>query len=441
MYRAVALAAILAGLSRPAARAAAPDLDPPVSYTVKAGETLYTLSKQFLISSKAYRDLQAANHVGRARRLQPGTVLRVPGALLRSEPIVASVVAFSGPVTVDLGRGPIPASLALKVGQGAVIATGANAFTTLELPDETRITVPSQSRLRIARLRRILLTHGVDRVFAVEQGRSESTVTPLDNPQSRYLITTPVASSAVRGTVFRVGFDGAANRATTEVVQGVVGVAGTGAAGGETATPAGFGVKIAADGAPIQVKLLAAPKIANAGKVQDEPALSFAMTPLAGAKAYHLQLANDAGFVDLFRESTSETGTVTFDNVADGTYFVRATAIDENGLEGLASVYSFNRELNALSGGPPAASGDAKMRRYLFRWSTAGDGVKTFRFQLYDTPAGKAALVDQAGLSEPLITVTDLKAGDYYWRVTVSTFAKGRLVDKTGELQQLHIGP
>jgi hypothetical protein len=39
-----------------------------------------------------------------------------------------------------------------------------------------------------------------------------------------------------------------------------------------------------------------------------------------------------------------------------------------------------------------------------------------------------------------MITVTDMKGGDYYWRVRVSTFAKGRLVEKTGELQQLHIG-
>lgn len=429
------------GVSAGPVWAAALQLDPPVSYTVKPGDTLIGLAKHYLVSRNAYRDVQSANHVRRTRRLKPGLVLTIPGALLRSEPITATVVAFSGPVTVDLGKGPQPVGLNMAVGQDAAVNTGANAFVTLQLPDELRITLPSQSRLRVVRLRHILMTDGEDRVFAIEHGRSESTVTPLPNPQSRYLITTPVASSAVRGTVFRVGFDEAAGRATTEVVKGVVGVAGTAATGAEAAVPEGFGARTAADGAPVTLKLLPAPKIENGGKDQQEPTLSFAVQPLPGAKTYRLQLANDAGFVDIFREATFDTGAASFEGLPDGTYFVRATAIDENGLEGLASVYSFTRELNSISGGAPAALGDAKMRRYLFRWGAAGAGVKSFRFQLFDNADAKAPLVDQPGLSDPLITVTDLKSGDYYWRVIVSTFLKGRLTEKAGELQQLHIGP
>jgi len=422
------------------AAGAPPDLDPQVSYTIKPGDTLIGLARQYLSSRGAYRDLQSVNHIRRTRRLKPGSTLIVPGPLLKSEPIAAVVAAFSGPVTVDVGRGPAPPTLNMAVGQGAVLATGANAFITLQLPDESRITLPSQSRLRVTRLRHILLTDGVDRVFAVERGRSESTVSPLPNPQSRYLITTPVASSAVRGTVFRVGFDEAAGRSATEVVKGVVGVAGAAAGGGEAAVAEGYGARTGADGAPVQSKLLPAPKIVNGGKDQAEPTLAFALDPLPGAKAYRLQLANDAGFVDIFREANFEDPAASFAGLPDGTYFVRATAIDENGLEGLASVYSFTRELNALSGAPPTASGDGKMRRYLFRWTTAGAGVKRFRFQLFDTSNAKTPLVDEPGLADPMVTVTDLKAGDYAWRVIVSTFAKGKVTDKTGELQQLHIG-
>jgi hypothetical protein len=422
------------------ARAAAPDLDPPVSYKVKAGDTLIGLARQYLVSRSAYKAVQSANHIRLTHRLKPGSTLTIPGALLRSEPISASIVAFSGPVTVDLGKGPAPAGLNMAVGQNAAVSTGANAFVTLQLPDETRVTLPSQSRLRIARLRHILITDGVDRVFTVEHGRSESTVTPLPNSQSRYLITTPVASSAVRGTVFRAGFDEVSGKATTEVVKGVVGVAGTTPTGTETSVPEGFGARTGADGAPTTSKLLPAPKIENGGKDQEEPTLSFTVQPLPGAKTYRLQLANDAGFVDIFREADFTTNATTFDGLPDGTYFVRATAIDDNGLEGLASVYSFTRELNSLSGGAPVASGDGKMRRYLFRWGAAGAGVKTFRFQLFDNPDAKTPMVDQPGLTDPLITVTDIKSGDYYWRVVVSTYLKGRHTEKAGELQQLHIG-
>ena len=411
-----------------------------VTYTVKPGDTLIGLGKRYFATGRAYAEVQRTNHIRVDRHLRPGSTLTIPGSLLKSEPIDATVAAFSGAVTVDVGKGPITPTANMTLGQGAVISTGANAFVTLQLPDDSRISLPSQSRLRITRLRHIFLTDGLDRVFAVEQGHSESTVTPMTNPKSRYLITTPVASSAVRGTVFRAGFDTDAKAQTTEVVKGLVGVEGASPQGGQANVPQGFGAKTPAAGPPLQVQLLPAPKVINGGKDQEEPQVAFAIEPIPGARLYHLQLANDAGFVDIFNEVTVPAPTVTFDKLPDGTYFLRATAIDQNGLEGLPSTYSFTRQLNSLAGGPPQASGDAKMRRFLFRWTTAGAGVKRFRFQLFDGPNAKTPVVDEPGLSDPLVTVTDLKPGDYYWRVVVSTFLKGKVTDKAGEPQQLHIG-
>jgi len=413
---------------------ARPMLDPPVRYAVKPRDTLFDLSRRFLVSPSAYRQLVGPNRILDPRRLQPGKLLVIPVRLLRTEPIRAEVVAFSGPVTVD----GVPARTGAVVAQGSVISTGASAFVTLELPDETRLTVPSQSRVRIERLRHVLLTDSLDRVFTVQQGRSESVVTPMTNPASRYLINTPIASAAVRGTVFRVTFNSGAASGSVEVLKGAVGVtAGTSA--GEVATAQAFGVQIGANGVSAPARLLPEPRLDHAGRDQNEPGLTFTFLPLSGAAGYRLQLANDAGFVDIIRETLAEGLTATFDELADGTYFVRATAIDGGGLEGLPAVYSFTRELSTLEGAA-GRSGDRKMRRYLFKWRTSGAGAKTFRFQLFDHPGGDRPMIDEPGLNQSAVELTDLPDGEYYWRVVVSTFSKGRYIEKIGDLQKLQIG-
>ena len=79
------------------------------------------------------------------------------------------------------------------------------------------------------------------------------------------------------------------------------------------------------------------------------------------------------------------------------------------------------------------------------RWSSAGDGVRNYRFQLFPGSAdkigeSKAPVVDQPGLTEPQLTLTDLPPGAYSWRVTAVRFKNGTITEKVGPLQTLQIG-
>lgn len=410
--------------------------EPVTAYPVKRGDTLYGLASEFLVSPQSHREVARLNRVTEARRLPPGRVLQIPDRLLRTEPVIARLAAFRGPVTVIQGGAEVAAVADMPIGQGARILTGEAAFATLELPDGSRVSLPSRSRVRVEELRRVLLTGQVRRRFALEAGRSAITVSP-DRPTDGFSITTPLTVSAVRGTVFRVSHDEATDRSTLEVIEGVV--ANAAASGdGEASVSEGFGRLTEPAGPGQLLPLLPAPQFVGAGRAQDEPDLTFTLRPMAEAAAYRIQIGADAGFIDVLTEATAPEPVVRLDGAAipNGALFARATAIDGAGLEGLPAVVAFQRRLNSLDLGPPDAGGD----RFLFRWADAGEGVARFRFQLARDADMTDLLVDEPGLEDRRIAVTNLPPGAYYWRVRVTRFEGGEAFEKWSKVERFQLG-
>ena len=150
-------------------------------------------------------------------------------------------------------------------------------------------------------------------------------------------------------------------------------------------------------------------------------------------------VATDAGFIDVIAETTASQPGLTFDTLANGTYFARFTAIDGVGLEGIPAAYAFERRLNALGlDTPDAVAGMG--RQYRFKWRSSGGGTESFRFTLARDADGGRAVIDEAGLSGPQIVVTDLPAGVYFWRVLVSRREGGKLYEKWSQPQRFEIG-
>jgi hypothetical protein len=417
--------------------------EPPVAYMVKPGDTLIGLGRAYLNRPSDYRTVQKTNRVQEPKHLRPGSQLNIDPNLLKSTPIAATLSAFSGPVQIESGGQRIPARVGMPLAEGQAVITGPGAFATFELEDASRVTLPSNTRVRITKLRQTILNNAPQRVFQLDQGRGTVSATPTQNPAARFEVRTPVSVSAVRGTEFRVGADG--DKAQTEVLKGAVGVDPGAVATAAAPVPAGFGVSATASGVSAPVKLLPAPKLGTGGQTQGDKTVHFAVEPLTGAAAYRLQLSRDAGFVDIFAEATIKASTVDFGEVANGTYFVRLTALDSGGLEGFPADYSFDRDLDTLDAGAPGDSREGKHRKFLFRWSSAGDGVRNYRFQLFTAPAdknwdAKVPVVDQPGLAEPQVTLTDLPPGAYAWRVAVTRFKNGVVTEKLGPLAPLQIG-
>lgn len=412
--------------------------DDSLAYTVQSGDTLSGLGA-YLNRHADYRLIQRDNRVADPRRMAVGRVLLIPVRLLRADPDQARVAGFRGAATLTRNGTQGPIATGQGVSEGDVLTTGANAFIRLALSDGSHVTVPSNSRIRLLRLRRYALNGAVDHGFAVQAGRIESTVTPRRRPGG-FVIETPVSVSAVRGTEFRVAFDATTERASTGVIEGVVNVrSGDGAA--SVAAEASEGVSVTR-GAVRLADLLPAPELIDPDQVHSAPDVRMQLAHLADARTYRGRLALDAGMIEAFAEVDSSSGAdvLVFPELADGAYFVRLTALAEDGLEGRPATYAFIRARNGIGGlAADLASGDRR-RPFRFRWSAEGEGQAVFRFQLSREDDEGAPLIDQPGLTEEAFTVTDLPAGVYTWRVQSSRHRFGRLLQAWSEPQQLRIG-
>lgn len=271
---------------------------------------------------------------------------------LRSVVVEARIAAYRGDVRIE-GAGP--AQIGRKLTEGTRILTGQNASVSLRLPDQSIVTLPSMSTIRIVRLRRVGSGTIFDRQFVLESGRSEYRVTPDHRAGSRFEVRTPVSVAAVRGTIFRVSLPDQ-DSANAEVLKGQVGVAGSSA---EIAVPDGFGAHSdrASTGTPI--KLLAPPRIVGVSDTQLGPE-TIVLDPVPGARRYHVQLARDRNFLDILAEDSAADPTILLPRTSVGVYYLRATALDADGLEGLPDIARYDhvdaRRSQAASSLPPGAT-------------------------------------------------------------------------------------
>ncbi|MET0375611.1 MAG: FecR domain-containing protein, partial [Rhizorhabdus sp.] len=240
---------------------------------------------------------------------------------------------------------------------------GPNAFVTITLPDASAISLPSQSRIRVEKLRRVLLTGGYDRNFVLEAGRSRSSVTPIRDSGSNFRVTTPLSVSAVRGTDFRVALDPAGDRALTEVVGGTVGVAPD-EDKDAVAVPKSFGTIATPAGVEQPTALLPGPKLLQVERTGGDGVM-IGMQAVDGATRYRTQLATDLDFRNVIAETVSDTPAASFNGLGNVSFYVRLTAIAASGLEGLPATY-------ALGQRPVADAGGSRPQQIQF--SMTGDG-------------------------------------------------------------------
>jgi hypothetical protein len=401
-----------------------------IVYEVKRGDTLIALSQQYLMRDSDYRLVQKANGVANPNLLSVGMKLRINRDLLKFQPASARIVSVRGNVTISQKGGTFAATNGLSVGEGATLRTSGASFATLQLDDGSRISLPSNSDVRIARLRKYLLGSSIDYDFDVGRGGVNTKVSPKSG-NDRYQVRTPKAVSAVRGTVFQSRIDEATGLDFAEVVEGglAVGVS----ASNPLPIAAGSGLSVNATGDVKTEALLAAPEIDGAGKLQMKPKMRFDFGNVDAA-AMRISLAYDAGFLDSFADANSTTGAAEFEGIEDGNYFVRFKSVSANGFEGYPATYAFKRRLNEVSGKAGKADGG-----YAFKWTGDGRGVFRYHFQLHRNDKNSTPFVDEAGLTDKQIILSDLVPGDYYWRVASIQYADGEVTENWTEFEKLTV--
>ena len=424
----------LAGALWAAAVTPAPAPPPDtVIYVVRRGDTLDRLSQSFLVPERRWRALLKLAGIRNPRRLPVGRPLTIPRDWLRYKVEPARLASYRGTVSLSMAGRPVPLAAGSVIGENTDVATAANSFVTLILADRSQVVIPSQSRVRIRELRRILLTGAIDYRIEVQKGRLETKVTPVDPPSGRYRIRTPISMTAVRGTEFRVSFEAERDVAATEVLTGRVGFSGPDGSGA-LELDRSFGATLDSASPPRIEKLLAAPDLDEPPPAQTRDAVEFRARKLDGAIRYRAVIATDAGFIDNVAEQFSDDGSFALNDIPNGNLFVRVSAMAPSGLEGLAQAYSFRRRLASIHG-----SVETGEDGYRFRWSGAGGGVRRYRFQLMrDTPQG-SLMVDEVALARDALTLRRLPGGVYYWRVGLIQIEDGEATESWTDPEKLTI--
>jgi hypothetical protein len=424
-YASLALFAAL-----PAAAVAQANSSDTITYTVKRGDTLIGLSNRYLIRETDYRRVQQLNRVTNPNALPVGMTLRIDRSLLKFQPATARIASARGNVTVSQNGRTFVGANGIELGEGATLRTAGASFVSLQLDDGSRISLPSNSNVRIARLRRYLLGASIDYDFDVVSGGIRSQVSPKSG-QDRYQVRTPKAVSAVRGTEFQSRIDDGNGADFAEVIEGglAVGVAD----GTDQPIAAGTGLAVSKTGDVITETLLPAPDIMSAGKVQMKSKVRFDFGSSI-APAMRVSLASDAGFLDAVADTTSANGAVEFDGIEDGNYFVRFKPVSAKGFQGFPKTYAFKRRLNEVSG----SAGKSDMG-YAFKWSGDGKGVMRYHFQLHQNDSRTTPIVDEAGLTDKQIILSDLLPGEYLWRVASVQYLGGEVTENWTEFEKLTV--
>jgi hypothetical protein len=412
----------------------------PGSISVAAGDVIYyalerdtltTIAKQFTDKASNWDAIGKRNQIRNDRTIPVGSGIIIPAELLAEEASSAKVYAIAGKV-VEIKKNGSETELEIgsAVAEGSQILTSKNSFATLVLVDDSRVSIPSNSQINLAKLRVTKFTKSPRTEIKLVQGRVESKVTPLSQNKGRYEVTSPLAIAGVRGTHFRVGIND--NGIGNEVLEGGVAV-GKKETPNAILLPAGKGIIVSATSVGTAINLLPAPSLTEGYQLQERPSIQFTINPVNNALTYHAQISTDAEAQNVVSESLSKEPRFKFDGLNDGHYFIRVTALDALHLEGMPNTQAF--VLKARPEPPFLLQPKHKVRAetVTFKW-TETSIAKSYRLQVARDMQFNPILIDQDNLKEVEYSTSKIGVGNYFWRVAT-------VIDNNGKTDQGPFSP
>lgn len=386
-------------------------------HTIAPGDTLIGVSRALLADRRRWPLLQRLNRVRNPRRLRPGATLDIPIDLLRTVPASAEVLWVRGGPRVQLADGTSVVTLVgATIGEGARVTTQAGEAVGLRLTTGATLTIGEGADVGFEEVRAVPDAGAARTGIDLRRGRIQNTVPSGGGARQRYRIRTPVVTTAVRGTTFRVGVDDSGAAARAEVTDGTVGVTRAAEA---LDVAAGFGT-VARQDAPLAPPraLLPAPGV-DAVPLQQRLPVRLRWMAVPGAARYRAELRGTDPGDPLIDERVVTAPDASWADLADGTYRVVIRAIDADGLEGTDA--SARLEVDARPEPPiaqaPAVDAVLFGERAAFAW-TRPAAATGFDLELSPATAaaGTAPLVSRDGLTDTRLDAA-LAPGRYTWRV------------------------
>lgn len=379
---------------------------PTITYTVKPGDTVQTLSRTLLDDPAQFLDVARFNHLRNANLIYPGQQLHIPVVLLRGTATALTLSVASGNVKVN-GQ---PATAGMAVPEGATVTTGTDSSAVLTRSDGTRMQLLPGSLAEVKKNRAIEKEKGWFRsVIALVSGAMDMAVEKLAL-KDHVKVTTPTSTIGVRGTQYRVG--AASKTSRVEVLLGRVATASP-AAHAELDLNGGFGTVVPQGKPPAgAIALLPAPRLPEGefDTHRQGEAFSFDAVPGAVSYRYLVSPADQPGAV--LATAVVPQPRITLPELRDGSYALRVRALDRNGLEGFDGQRSVKMSLRTTPfdlGLQPRSDG---VRLF---WE-GGQAAPRYKVQVARDAAFKM-VVTEAVVTEPQALLRDLPSGRYYWRV------------------------
>lgn len=372
-------------------------------HQVQPGDTLWRLAEEYYGEADQWQVLQYLNQEVEPRLLQPGAVIDLGLAM---SPFPAEVLHVEGEVWLSDSVGGTTLLLpGMTVAVDQWVETGAYAFLTLLFQNGERVVLPSQSRAMFS-----MGEFLGDMKVHLNDGEIESYVPRERRIKSSFEVITPGGILGVRGTHFRAL--SRADNTHTSILEGEVALQPLASVtlASITSINAGEGARLTSVGDLQVVDLLPAP-VLHESRREESDKLRLMLSPVSGAFSYRIQLARDPGFSTIVRDTTSSIGDVVFEELPEGFYHVRVSAIDALGIEGRYRHHLvFHRpiavQVNADDGG------------HTFGWTEAA-GVN-YRLQLASDEAFTDLLVDLVFEENSGVRLSRIPPGNTHWRLLVS---------------------
>ncbi len=342
-------------------------------YTVKPGDTLWDLCREYTTKRNCWQEIGPYNGVDYPPSMAPGTRVRFPVAWLKMQPAPAKLLFFTGDVTVQAANTEArPAVMGEPLPMGTAVRTGSQGAASVQFADGAMLFLEASSELQLDRLSRHSSTGMVDTQVRLNRGAGRAKV-PVREPRSEFRIATPSAIAAVRGTEYRVSAEG--DSTLSSVYESTISVSTK--TGAPVDVPEKFGL-VAKKDAPLGKPESLLPEVAFIeGNRWLSAGASVSWEPIAQSKGYNIEWlsqGDNAGIVAA-EQAVSEQAPLPAALAAGSCYDLQVRAISQSGLQGMQAV----REVCVAT--ELAASSGLNIKKRTLHWA-AITGAKAYRVEL-----------------------------------------------------------
>ena len=391
-----------------------------VEIRVSKHDTLINLCQKYLLQPGKWQEVARLNRLAQPDHISPGQRIVIPVDMLKGIPLEGRVTFLKGTGLFKEpgGAGWIPLHQGDLIRVGSSLKSGPESGVEVSFADGTLFMLRENTTLTVKTARQGVLH--LLRVLYLEAGKVITRVKAATGRDSRFEIETPSALAAARGTEYRVGVDaGKATRA--EMLERSIEFS----AMGSTVVlnqDEGSLARFREPPAPAR-KLLPPPDPVDLQPSYGESPLALRFAAVPGAAWYRAVLSRDREGKDTVKEALIRPGeSLQAAPDAEGSYWVIASSIDSEGLEGRLSQ---SREIvlrrEAKKPAVPAIAfpeDGAQLRtlRSAISWQPV-PGAARYQLQVGTGPAFAPPLVDDRELAATSYSTQALTTGNYCLRL------------------------